>query len=111
MGNQLQQTVFRAMGTMCAVSVSSAADDETRARQAMEAGQAEVAACERALSRFDQASDLSALNRADGGWVKVDPRLQSALAAALDARVATDGRYDGPHRSGLRPLLRTARGA
>ena len=85
MDNQLRQTVFRAMGTTCAVSVSAAPEDEARARRALEAGQAEVAACERVLSRFDPASDLSALNRAEGGWVTVDPRLQSALAAALMA--------------------------
>jgi thiamine biosynthesis lipoprotein len=94
MDNQLRQTVFRAMGTTCAVSVSAAPEDEARARRALEAGQAEVAACERVLSRFDPASDLSALNRAEGGWVTVDQRLQSALAAAFDARVATEGRFD-----------------
>ena len=35
-----------------------------------------------------------AAQRGAGEWVEVDPRLVAALAAALDARDATGGRYD-----------------
>ncbi len=53
-----------------------------------------MAACERALSRFDARSDLSRLNRAGGSWLEVDVRLVEALAAALHARTDTHGRFD-----------------
>ena len=84
-----------------------------RARRAMDAGRAEVVACERALSRFDPDSDLMRLNGAGGGWVTVGERLLAALRAALQAR---DGhrrplRPDHPARARrrrLRPLVRAA---
>jgi thiamine biosynthesis lipoprotein len=82
------------MGTTCTVAVCVAPGDEAVARRALEAGCAEVAACEHALSRFDAASDLSTMNHADGRWVAIGGRLQAALAAALDARAATGGRFD-----------------
>src|SRR5204863_493162 len=52
------------------------------------------AACERALTRFDPASDLSRLNAAAGEWVRVGRRLLDGLAAALGARESTGGRFD-----------------
>ena len=57
-----------------------------RARQALVAASTEVEACERALSRFDPASDLSRLNAASGEWVEIDLRLERALRAALRRR-------------------------
>ena len=47
-----------------------------------------------ALALRCRRSDLSRLNAAAGDWVAVDARLIAALAAALDARDATGGRYD-----------------
>lgn len=91
---RLEQLSFRAMGTTCSATVTMAARDAWSAERALAAARAEVAACERALSRFLPGSDLSRLNAGDGRWVIVDPRLIAALAAALDARDATDGRYD-----------------
>jgi FAD:protein FMN transferase len=94
MAARLETLPFRAMGTQCAVSVTAGRDDALRARRAMDAGRAEVVACERALSRFDPDSDLMRLNGAGGGWVTVGERLLAALRAALQARTDTAGRFD-----------------
>jgi thiamine biosynthesis lipoprotein len=91
---RLEQLSFRAMGTACSATVTMALRDTWSAERAILAARAEVAACERALSRFLPQSDLSRLNAAGGEWVAVAPRLIAALAAALDARDATGGRYD-----------------
>ena len=91
---RLVQRTFRAMGTSCSVAVTTRTAGEPRVRRALAAGEAEVAACERALSRFDPISDLSRLNGARGEWVEVDRRLVEALAAALRAREVTDGKFD-----------------
>jgi thiamine biosynthesis lipoprotein len=91
---RLHSTSFRAMGTTCAVSVTARDADRFLARRALLAGTAEVEACERVLSRFDPASDVSRLNRAAGEWVAVDPRLEHALDAAVRIRSDTGGRFD-----------------
>jgi FAD:protein FMN transferase len=90
----LRRQPFRAMGTDCAVCVTARPEDRGSARAALAAARAEIDACERALSRFDAASDLSRLNNAAGAWVDVDPRLVDALREAVRARVETGGRYD-----------------
>ncbi len=94
MAGRLETLPFRAMGTACAVSVTMSGEEWLPARRAMNAGRAEVVACELALSRFDGQSDLSRLNSLNGEWVPVDERLVSALEAALLAREATGGRFD-----------------
>ncbi len=91
---RLVERSFRAMGTSCAVAVTTRTAGDPGVDRALAAGEAEVAACERALSRFDPTSDLSRLNGAGGDWVRVDPRLVDALAAALRAREVTDGKFD-----------------
>ena len=90
----LHRTEWRAVGTTCAAAVSAASADESEARWALGAAQEEVAACERELSRFDPASDLSRLNAAGGRWTPVGRRLLEALGLALQAREETDGRFD-----------------
>ena len=90
----LQSTAFRAMGTACTLSVTALPTDAPRARRALAAGRAEVEACERALTRFDQASDLSRMNRRAGDWVQVDARLAAALRTAVLAREETGGKFD-----------------
>ena len=82
------------MGTICSAAATAGSRDVIPARRALDAAEREVAACERALSRFDARSDLSRLNRADGAWIDVDKRLVDALAAALRARTDTRGRFD-----------------
>jgi len=90
----LERSSFDAMGTNCAVAVVAAPDDRLLARQALAAAQREVASCERALSRFEDDSDLARLNRAAGTWIRGDQRLADALVIALRARVETGGRFD-----------------
>ena len=104
------------MGTACTVSVTARDADRLRARQALVAASAEVEACERALSRFDPASDLSRLNAASGEWVEIDRRLERALRAALrlrdgDRRQVRPDDPARPRRRRLRPQLRAARRA
>jgi len=93
-GVRLIEEPFRAMGTDCVVAVTARRSDATRARRALTAAAREVAACERALSRFLPDSDLSRLNRASGTWVAIDPRLVAALRVALRMREETGGRFD-----------------
>lgn len=92
--NALFRTEWRAVGTTCAAAVSAGPGDEAGAHAALAAAQEEVAACERELSRFDRASDLSRLNAAGGRWTPVGRRLLEALRLALDAREDTGGRFD-----------------
>ena len=90
----LVRQTFTAMGTECALVVSAAPSDAALSRRAIGAALTEIAASERALSRFDAASDLSRLNAAAGNWVEVGERLFQAVAAAVSARDATGGRFD-----------------
>jgi thiamine biosynthesis lipoprotein len=92
--NVLRRAEWRAVGTTCAAAVAIDPRDEASAEAALPAAQDEVAACERELSRFDPASDLSRLNAAAGRWAPVGPRLQEALRLALRAREDTGGRFD-----------------
>ena len=91
---RLVERTFRAMGTTCAVAVTARPGQSKAAARALAVGEAEVAACERALSRFDPHSDLSRLNGAPGSWIDVDWRLVAAVGAALRAREETGGRFD-----------------
>jgi FAD:protein FMN transferase len=93
-GAVLVREPFHAMGTECSVAVTASRGDAARARRALAAGRGEVESCERALSRFDERSDLSRLNRAGGAWVSIDHRLVEALRAAVRTREETDGRFD-----------------
>jgi thiamine biosynthesis lipoprotein len=88
--NGLHRIEWRAVGTSCAAAVA----DGPAADVALAAAREEVAACERELSRFDLASDLSRLNAAGGEWAPVGPRLLEALRLALRAREDTGGRFD-----------------
>ncbi len=90
----LRRTEWRAVGTTCAAAVTVGSADEAGVRAALAAAQEEVAACERELSRFDPASDLSRLNAAGGRWTPVGRRLLETLGLALHAREDTGGRFD-----------------
>jgi len=90
----LHRTEWRAVGTTCAAAVTAGQQDESEVRWALGAAQEEVAACERELSRFDPASDLSRLNAAGGRWTPIGRRLLEALGLALRAREETGGRFD-----------------
>jgi thiamine biosynthesis lipoprotein len=90
----LHRTEWRAVGTTCAAAVTAGHEDEREVPWALAAAQEEVAACERELSRFDPASDLSRLNAAGGRWTYVGRRLLESLRLALRAREETGGRFD-----------------
>ena len=94
MSRLLERIEFRAVGTTCAAAVTAGPSDRLRAKEALHAARQEVAACEDALSRFDQRSDLSRLNAAGGEWTPVDGRLLEALELALRARDDTGGLFD-----------------
>ena len=91
----LHRTEWRAVGTTCSAAVTAAPRRRAPRRAWRSAPRrTEVAACERELSRFDPASDLSRLNAAAGAWTPVGRRLLEALRLALRAREDTGGRFD-----------------
>jgi FAD:protein FMN transferase len=90
----LQRSEWRAVGTTCAAAVTARPQDDREASWALAAARDEVAACERELSRFDPASDLSRLNAAGGRWTPIGRRLLEALGLAVRAREDTGGRFD-----------------
>jgi thiamine biosynthesis lipoprotein len=79
-----------ALGTTARLQVT-----ESRALEpARAAVVAELAAIDEACSRFREDSELSRLNRGDGGSTAVGPLLLEAIAVALRAAVLTDGAVD-----------------
>ena len=89
----LDEQTFRAMGTDCRV-LAGTPEDASDQSSAIPVALDEIARCERVLSRFDPASDLSRVNAGAGSWIEVDPILIEALSGALRAREETDGLYD-----------------
>ncbi len=81
---------FGAMGT--SVELLLDAPDEPGARAAFAAARDEIARLELLLSRFLPDSELSRLNRERR--MRVGPDLARVLAAALDLRRRTGGRFD-----------------
>lgn len=92
----------RAMGSPLRLSVAVAAESASASaasgravEAAWDAVRIEFEACEAAMSRFRDDSELTALNRAGGrGREVVTRRLARALAAADRARRMTGGRFD-----------------
>jgi thiamine biosynthesis lipoprotein len=79
------------------------APSETEGYAAAQAALAELRRVEAALSRFDDASDLSELNRRAGrGPLRVGPDLAVVLAASVRLRRATSGAFD----PAVEPLMR-----
>jgi thiamine biosynthesis lipoprotein len=77
---------------------------EAAGYEAAQAAFAELRRIEARLSRFDDASDLSELNRQAGrGWVPLDADLRTVLAAAGRYRRETNGAFD----VAVEPLMRT----
>jgi len=85
----MRRESFRAMGT----TITTLAPAE-HAMRAAEATRALFAEWEHALSRFLPESELSQLNAQAGAPVAVSSLLWDVLTAALQAALATDGRYD-----------------
>ena len=88
---------WRAVGTLCSAAVTCSDGDRRRARAALDAAEAEVAACERELSRFDPESDLSRLNAAGGAWTPVGRAARRGAPAGRQR--------PRPNRRPLRPAV------
>jgi thiamine biosynthesis lipoprotein len=86
-----------------AVHLQLFAASEAAGYEVAQAALAELRRVERALSRFDDASDLSELNRAAGrGARRVGPDLAAVLGAAERFRSITRGAFD----PAVEPLMR-----
>jgi len=91
---------FPALGTTATVCVTEAAAlDSARAEV-----ERELAAIDRACSRFRGDSELAHVNAANGRKVQVSELLAEALAVALAAAAATDGLVDPTLGASLRSL-------
>jgi FAD:protein FMN transferase len=84
----MEQITFRAMGSQILAILDT---DNSAARAMLNAVSAWFAGWERALSRFDAQSELSALNRKTGQWVRISPMLASVIHAALQAARTSAG--------------------
>jgi len=91
---RLARMRFRALGCDCEVAVVEGPRQLGRSLQTLAAARAEIAAAQAELSRFEPGSELTRLNAAGGRWSPAGRRLRIALAAALDARRETGGRFD-----------------
>jgi thiamine biosynthesis lipoprotein len=89
-GNELATAAWEALGTSVVLRVT-AAGALARARAAAEA---ELAAVDRACSRFREDSELSRVNAGAGRAVSVEPLLIEAIEVALRAAALTDGDVD-----------------
>ena len=86
----LATIAFQAFGGLAVVALTDAAALEV-ARVAVERVVAEY---DLACSRFRDDSELAAVNRAAGKWVKVSPWFIEAVSAAVRAAELTDGDVD-----------------
>jgi thiamine biosynthesis lipoprotein len=91
---------FDAIGVTNQVTVT----DTKALPTALSIAREEVAALDRACSRFRDDSELSALNHNPGRPVEVSPLLLDALEAGLAAAEATDGLVDPTVGAALRGL-------
>jgi FAD:protein FMN transferase len=84
------RVLFRALGTTAVVATA----DDALAGDACAAVERELAAIDRACSRFRPDSELARVNSARGERVAVGPLLLEALRVALAAARASDGLVD-----------------
>ena len=84
----------RVMGSACSIHVATPAAERARAEAAIAACFAWLREAEACLTRFDAASELSALNRAGGAWFAASATLYAVAEAALGAAAETDGLFD-----------------
>ncbi|MHC4713618.1 MAG: FAD:protein FMN transferase [Planctomycetota bacterium] len=87
------ETTFTALGTF--VTIRAAAPDEDAAREAVEGATELIKSLEKRLSRFDDDSDISAINRAAAGEsVSVSDETLEVLLEAAEISEATGGAFD-----------------
>ncbi len=87
---------FEAHAMASPLRLTVAGGDEGHATRAWGAVRDEFEACEEAMSRFRETSEITALNRASvaGRALRVSDRLRRALVATDRARRLTGGRFD-----------------
>lgn len=86
---ELLRRHFRAMG--CRATIVVRHDDAERAATLAERGRHRIAHLERCWSRFDDTSDVSAINRADGRAVAVDPSTLELVSRMVSAWRTSSG--------------------
>ncbi len=84
----------RVMGSACSLHIATPEAERAAAEAAISTGFAWLREAEACLTRFDAASELSALNRAAGTWFTASEMLYAVVEAALDAAEETDGIFD-----------------
>lgn len=90
---RLHRRTIPAMGTLAEVAV--VAEDEARARIAIEAALAELRRVDRTMTRFDAASEVGRVNAAGVGVrTPVGAETAAVVAAGLRWARATGGRFD-----------------
>jgi thiamine biosynthesis lipoprotein len=89
------------MGTRMSIHVAVPPPEAAAAGAAVEGALEWLAALSDQLTRFADASELAALNRAAGEWCPVSGTLFSVVAESVAAARATEGLFD----PGLLPLL------
>ncbi|MBA3823801.1 MAG: FAD:protein FMN transferase [Ktedonobacterales bacterium] len=90
----ISERYARVMGSACSIHVAAPAVEGAAAEAAIAAGFAWLRAAEACLTRFDAASELSALNRAGGTWFAASAMLYAVTEAALAAAHETAGLFD-----------------
>jgi thiamine biosynthesis lipoprotein len=81
---------WSALGTYAQIAITRGGDIQAAGRLARTL----VARVDETCSRFRDDSDLSQVNNGSGRWIRVDPLLVSAVAAAVEAARQTDGLVD-----------------
>ena len=83
------------MGTsITLVSFTSESHDEAKLRQAFASAISEIRRLENLLSEWKPDTEIGALNRSDGGWVKVSPETLEVLDRGLWAGALSEGTFD-----------------
>jgi len=80
---------FRAMNTNILVAVEG-----LQAELAIKVATKFIEVCEQRFTRFEETSELSALNRSAGDWFTASPEMFKVLTSALDCYKATGGLFD-----------------
>lgn len=94
MMRRLVSKTFRAMNSEIVFQLAIDAGKPGDAQQALETAADELRALEARLTRFQSASELSALNRAAGDWFIASETLFEIVQLALAARKASNGLFD-----------------
>jgi thiamine biosynthesis lipoprotein len=96
----LVTTTFRAMNTQIEMQLAIDATEPGLAERIataegnLETATARLRSLEATLTRFDPASELSALNRASGAWFSASADLFEVTRLAVEARAACGGLFD-----------------